>query len=197
MALISIYVDDNEFDRVLDAVASYHQWQGETVSGTKQEFLNLIVRGFLQQSVKAFDISEARRLAEEAANALPSVPLEDAETFQPYYYFMICTASSRDQYNNMANNLMPGLSFDIAFSNDPTSGIITHYGLEGAFTEFQRQQLATLEATGATGVRGIYSLFYVRCDRNKIISYSNISDFNIIGALNLDAMADYLSLLRV
>ncbi len=197
MALISIYVDDNEFDRVLDAVASYHQWQGETASGTKQEFLNLIVRGFLQQSVKAFDISEARRLAEEAANALPSVPLEDADTFQPYYYFMICTAASRDQYNYMASNLMPGLSFSIPFSNDITGGTITHYGLEGAFTEFQRQQLATLEATGATGNRGIISLFYARCDRDKIMTYSNIPELSYSGSLDLDGMANFLGLVRV
>lgn len=196
MALISIYVDDDKYARILDAVASYHRWDANY--GSKEEFLNQIVRGFLQQSVKAFDVSEARRVAEEAVLALPDVSLENADVYQPYYYFMICTAATRDKFNYMASNLMPGLSFSVALTNNITAGTVTHYALEGAFTEFQRQQLATLEATGATGIRGVFDLFYVRCDVNKNPIYANYADTTLmIGPIDLDIVLSSMTLLRV
>jgi hypothetical protein len=193
VALISIYVDDDKYARILDAVASYHRWDAQYAS--KEEFLNLVVRGFLQQSVKAFDVSEARRVAEEAALALPDVPLENAEVYQPYYYFMICTAATRSRFNFMANNLMPGSSFDVPLTNSPTTGDVTHYALEGAFTEFQRQQLATLEATGAVGAGPLILLYYVRCDIDRIPKASNSSDIVLsTSAFSLNDMANALGL---
>ena len=68
MAVLSVYIPESDTDRVFNAVASNHGWSSDTGQSI-QSFVNQVIRNFLQEHVKAFEITEARVAAEAAAKA--------------------------------------------------------------------------------------------------------------------------------
>ena len=76
MAIISVYIPDNDVSRVYDAVCAHYNYQVNTVDEngqpvpnpqTKAEFTNGIVRGFLSEHLHVYELEVARAQAEAAA----------------------------------------------------------------------------------------------------------------------------------
>lgn len=76
MAQFSIEIADQDVNRVLNAVAqNYNRPEKVVVDGvevdnpeTVPQFVNRIVRQFLSENVRAFEVKEAKRVAAEQAN---------------------------------------------------------------------------------------------------------------------------------
>ena len=148
---------------------------------TKAEFTNGILRGFLAEHVKVYELETARREAEAAAANAGNVTVDDGATATVYAYQMVCLEPAKAQYDGLASIVAPGNTFHIPLSadgNDPA----THYGLEAGITETARQQLFVLEAAGGTTTGGVQTLFYVRCDPvTNIAQATNVEGYDIVG----------------
>jgi len=178
MAVLSVYIAESDTDRVLNAVASNHGWSSDS-GQTIQSFVNQVIRNFLQEHVKAFEITEARVAAEAAAIAGSHVDLEDATTVTPYQYHMVCVDAVKAQYDGIAGQLLPGLVFNVNLANSIGD---LYWGLSLAATEGMRESLAAMELLGGTESGGSILLYYVRCDFvSNIAVSSNIVGFDKIG----------------
>jgi len=178
MAVLSVYIAESDTDRVLNAVASNHGWSSDS-GQTIQSFVNQVIRNFLQEHVKAFEITEARVAAEAAAIAGSHVDLEDATTVTPYQYHMVCVDAVKAQYDGIAGQLLPGLVFNVNLANSIGD---LYWGLSLAATEGMRESLAAMELLGGTESGGSILLYYVRCDFvSNIAVSSNILGFDKIG----------------
>ena len=148
---------------------------------TKAAFTNGILRGFLAEHVKVYELETARRQAEAAASNAGNVTVDDGATATVYAYHMVCLEAAKAQYDGLASIVAPGNTFHIPLSadgNDPA----THYGLEAGITETARQQLFVLEAAGGTTTGGVQTLFYVRCDpATNIAQATNVDGYDIVG----------------
>ena len=149
---------------------------------TKAEFTNGILRGFLAEHVKVYELETARREAEAAAANAGNVTVDDGATATVYAYQMVCLEPAKAQYDGLASIIAPGNTFHIPLSvdgNDPA----THYGLEAGITDTARQQLLVLELAGGTSTNGVQTLFYVRCDPiTNIAQSTNIAGYDIVGS---------------
>jgi hypothetical protein len=180
MAVLSVYIPESDTDRVLNAVASNHGWSSDS-GQTIQSFVNQVIRNFLQEHVKAFEITEARVAAEAAAIAGSHVDLEDATTVTPYQYHMVCVDAVKAQYDGIAGQLLPGSVFNVNLANSIGD---LYWGLSLAATEGMRESLAAMELLGGTESGGSILLYYVRCDFvSNIAVSSNIVGFDKIGEL--------------
>jgi len=178
MAVLSVYIAESDTDRVLNAVASNHGWSSDS-GQTIQSFVNQVIRNFLQEHVKAFEITEARVAAEAAAIAGSHVDLEDATTVTPYQYHMVCVDAVKAQYDGIAGQLLPGSVFNVNLANSIGD---LYWGLSLAATEGMRESLAAMELLGGTESGGSILLYYVRCDFvSNIAVSSNIVGFDKIG----------------
>jgi len=178
MAVLSVYIAESDTDRVLNAVASNHGWSSDS-GQTIQSFVNQVIRNFLQEHVKAFEITEARVAAEAAAIAGSHVDLEDATTVTPYQYHMVCVDAVKAQYDGIAGQLLPGSVFNVNLANSIGD---LYWGLSLAATEGMRESLAAMELLGGTESGGSILLYYVRCDFvSNIAVSSNILGFDKIG----------------
>jgi len=178
MAVLSVYIAESDTDRVLNAVASNHGWSSDS-GQTIQSFVNQVIRNFLQEHVKAFEITEARVAAEAAAIAGSHVDLEDATTVTPYQYHMVCVDAVKAQYDGNAGQLLPGSVFNVNLANSIGD---LYWGLSLAATEGMRESLAAMELLGGTESGGSILLYYVRCDFvSNIAVSSNILGFDKIG----------------
>lgn len=148
---------------------------------SKAEFTNEILRGFLGEHVKVYELDVARREAEVAANNAGSVVVDNGATATVYNYHMVCLEAAKAQYDALATVIAPGNTFHVPLSpsgQDPA----THYGLEAGITDTARQQLLVLELAGGTSTGGYQTLYYVRCDPTTDIAQStNISGYDIVG----------------
>lgn len=148
---------------------------------TKAEFTNGVIRGFLAEHTKVYELDEARKQAEAAASGAGNVPVDDGSTATVYDYDMVCLAPAKDQYNALAQVIAPGNTFNVALSANGEAPA-THYGVEAGITEQARQQLLVLELAGGTTTGGVQTLFYTRCDPTTHIGQStNIDGYNIVG----------------
>jgi hypothetical protein len=148
---------------------------------TKAEFTNGIIRGFLGEHVKVYELDLARKQAEQAAGQAGNVIVDDGSTATVYDYHMVCLEPAKVQYNALASVIAPGNSFNIALSANGENPA-THYGLQAGITDTARQQLLVLELAGGTSTGGVQTMFYVRCDPQTHIAQStNISGFDIVG----------------
>jgi hypothetical protein len=148
---------------------------------TKAEFTNGIIRGFLGEHVKVYELDLARKQAEQAAGQAGNVIVDDASTATVYDYHMVCLEPAKAQYDALASVIAPGNSFNIALSVNGENPA-THYGLQAGITDTARQQLLVLELAGGTSTGGVQTMFYVRCDPQTHIAQStNISGFDIVG----------------
>jgi hypothetical protein len=157
--------------------------QPQTISNpeTKAMFTNGIVRGFLAEHTKVYELDLARKAAEAVANGTTSVSVDDGATATVYDYLMVCLEPAKPQYDGLASIISPGNSFSIPLAANGTAPA-THYGLEAGITETARQQLLVLELAGGTTTGGIQTMFYVRCDpQTHVAQATNISGFDIIG----------------
>jgi hypothetical protein len=194
MAIISLYVPDGYADRVFNAIAAHYRYQefeysagenGETVATpnpqTKEEFTNGILRGFISEHVKAYELEQARRQAEAAATEAGNVVVDNGATASVYNYHMICLEPAKAQYDGLASIIAPGNTFSAPLSANGELPA-THYGLEAGITDTARQQLLVLELAGGTTTGGVQTLFYVRCDPvTKIAQSTNIDGYDIVG----------------
>jgi hypothetical protein len=191
MATISIYIPDSSADRVFDAIAANYRYQ-QTVpnpegEGTipnpesKAAFANAILRGFLAEHTRVYELEQARKAAEIAANGIGNITVDDGTNATPYEYDMVCLAAAKEQFDGLANIIAPGNSFSIPLSANGQAPA-THYGSEVAVTETARQQLVVLELSGGTQLGGVQTLFYTRCTPDTDIAVStNIPNYDIIG----------------
>lgn len=148
---------------------------------TKAMFANGIVRGFLAEHTKVYELDLARKAAEAVANGTTLVSVDDGATATVYDYHMVCLEPAKAQYDGLASIISPGNTFHIPLSASGTAPA-THYGLEAGITETARQQLLVLELAGGTSTGGVQTMFYVRCDPQTHLAQStNISDFDIVG----------------
>jgi len=87
MAQFSLEIADTDVFRVLEAVAANYNRpetifvDGEEVDNpeSKAVFANKIVRNFLSENVKAYEIKLAKRAAAEAAEAAAEVTITDPQ----------------------------------------------------------------------------------------------------------------------
>lgn len=188
MAVLSVYIPESDTDRVFNAVASNHGWSSDSGQST-QSFVNQVIRNFLQEHVKAFEITEARVAAEAAAIAGSHVDFEDATTVTPYRYFMVCVDAVKAQYDGIAGQLLsgaagqllPGAVFGVNLV-DSVGNVF--WGLSLDATEGMRESLAAMELLGGTVSGGVTLLYYVRCDFvSGIAVSSNIDGFDKLGAV--------------
>lgn len=162
---------------------------------TKAEFANGILRGFLAEHVKVYELEKARREAEALAADAGNVVVDDGSTASVYNYHMVCLAPAKAQYDGLASVIAPGNTFDIGLSSDGSQPP-THYALEAGITETARQQLLVLELAGGTSTGGVQTLFYVRCDPYTNLAQStNIDGYNIVGQeCSMAKLLEYLGL---
>lgn len=205
MAIISLYINDQNFNRVLTAVCSNYKYQekiivnGELVDNpqTKSEFVNITLRNFLSEHVKSYEIEKAKRDAEIAASQVDNIIVNDGSIASIYNYHMVCLEAAKSQYDGLASIIAPGNTFSIALS---ATGQLpaTHYALEAGITETARQQLLVLELAGGTVTDGIQTLFYIRCDpETNIAQATNISGYDIVGKeYNMSKLLNYLGLIE-
>ena len=180
MAVLSVYIPESDTDRVFNAVASNHGWSSDSGQSI-QSFVNQVIRNFLQEHVKAFEITEARVAAEAAAIAGSHVDFEDATTVTPYRYFMVCVDAVKAQYDGIAGQLLPGAAFDVNLV-DGVGNVF--WGLSLDATEGMRESLAAMELLGGTVSGGVTLLYYVRCDFvSGIAVSSNIGGFDRVGVV--------------
>jgi hypothetical protein len=148
---------------------------------TKAMFANGIVRGFLAEHTKVYELDLARKAAEAVANGSTSVSVDDGATATVYDYLMVCLQPAKAQYDGLASIISPGNSFSIPLSAIGSSPA-THYGLAAGITETARQQLLVLELAGGTTTGGVQTMFYVRCHpQTHVAQATNISGFDIVG----------------
>lgn len=148
---------------------------------SKAAFTNDVLRGFLAEHTKVYELDLARRQAEIAASGAGNVIVDDGSTATVYDYHMVCLQPAKDQYDALASVIAPGNSFNIPLSENGNNPA-THYGLEAGITETARQQLLVLELAGGTTTGGVQTMFYVRCDPQTHIAQStNITGFDIVG----------------
>ena len=148
---------------------------------TKAMFTNGVLRGFLSEHTKVYELDLARKQAEAAAAGAGNVVVDDGSTATVYDYHMVCLQPTKSQYDALASVIAPGNTFNIPLSASG-SNPATHYGLEAGITDTARQQLLVLELAGGTTTGGVQTLFYVRCDPQTHIAQStNISAFDIVG----------------
>lgn len=186
MAIISIYIRDEDIERVTEAICSNYRYDtGETNPWTKEQFVNKVIRKFITDNVKTYEIEEAKRIA--LAGKEYTVITDDGATATIHKYYMICVGSAKAQYDYIAGLLSPGNSFDIPLGN----GSITHWGLEVGITETARQQLLALELSGGTSSDGEITLFYARCNTNSVVEATN-ADQSIVGTEM--SMSDFIQL---
>ena len=180
MAVLSVYIPESDTDRVFNAVASNHGWSSDS-GHSIQSFVNQVIRNFLQEHVKAFEITEARVAAEAAAIAGSHVGFEDATTVTPYRYFMVCVDAVKAQYDGIAGQLLPGAVFGVNLV-DRVGNVF--WGLSLDATEGMRESLAAMELLGGTVSGGVTLLYYVRCDFvSGIAVSSNIDGFDRVGVV--------------
>ena len=180
MAVLSVYIPECDTDRVCNAVASNHGWSSDSGQPI-QSFVNQVIRNFLQEHVKAFEITEARVAAEAAAIAGSHVGFEDATTVTPYRYFMVCVDAVKAQYDGIAGQLLPGAVFGVNLV-DGVGNVF--WGLSLDATEGMRESLAAMELLGGTVSGGVTLLYYVRCDFvSGIAVSSNIGGFDRVGVV--------------
>lgn len=165
---------------------------------TKAMFANGIVRGFLAEHTKVYELDLARKAAEAVANGTAAVTVDDGATATVYDYHMVCLDPAKAQYDGLASIISPGNSFNIPLSANGTAPA-THYGLEAGITETARQQLLVLELAGGTSTNGVQTMFYVRCDpQTHIAQATNISGFDIVGKnCTFSGLLTYLGLKEV
>ena len=148
---------------------------------TKAMFTNGVIRGFLAEHTKVYELDLARKAAEAVANGTTAVTVDDGATATVYDYHMVCLEPAKAQYDGLASIISPGNSFSIPLS-DNGNAPATHYGLEAGITETARQQLLVLELAGGTTTGGVQTMFYVRCDpQTHIAQATNITGFDIVG----------------
>ena len=148
---------------------------------SKPEFTNRAIRKFLTDNVKAYELEEARKAAENAVNSNTGVTVEDGSTATIHHYLMVCLTGAKAQYDAVASFIAPGNTFGIELSVDGNAPA-THYGLEAGVTETAKNQLSALELAGNTSVGGVQTLYYVRCDPDTgIAQATNIADYAIVG----------------
>ena len=165
---------------------------------TKAMFTNGIVRGFLAEHTKVYELEQARRAAEAVANGSANVVVDDGATATVYDYHMVCLQPAKSQYDGLASIIAPGNSFNIPLSATGSSPA-SHYGLEAGITETARQQLLVLELAGGTSTGGVQTMFYVRCDPDTHIAQAtNITGFDIVGKnCSFGALLTYLGLKEI
>lgn len=148
---------------------------------SKAEFTNGVLRGFLAEHVKVYELEQARKQAEQAATQAGNVTTGDGATATVYDYHMVCLQPAKSQYDALASVIAPGNTFNIPLSVNGENPA-THYGLEAGITETARQQLLVLELAGGTSTNGVQTMFYVRCDPTTHIAIStNVQGFDIVG----------------
>ena len=165
---------------------------------TKAEFTNGVLRGFLAEHTKVYELDLARRQAEIAASGAGNVPVDDGSTATVYDYDMVCLQPAKDQYDALASVIAPGNTFNIPLSangNNPA----THYGLQAGITDTARQQLLVLELAGGTTTGGVQTMFYTRCDPQTHIAQStNISGYDIAGKVcSFSGLLNHLGLKEI
>lgn len=191
MAILSIYIPDSGIQRVYDAICSHYKYQptiGSDENGvsipnpqSQAQFTNEVVRGFLSENTRVYELDQARRQAEIAASGAGNVPVDDGSTATVYDYHMVCLEPAKSQYDALASVIAPGNSFNIPLSADGNNPA-TYYGLEAGITETARQQLVVLELAGGTTTSGVQTMFYTRCDPQTHIAQStNIAGYDIVG----------------
>ena len=74
MAIFNLEISDNDVDRVFNAICENYGWTEES-GQTKGEFTHKVVREFLADNVRAYEIAKAK--AEAAASLDTSVGLSD------------------------------------------------------------------------------------------------------------------------
>lgn len=216
MAIISVYIPDSDFQRTLDAICNNYKYQESFTSKeidpnaeigqevitittpnpqTKSQFVNQIIRNFISEHVKAYEVELAKKEAEETARNAQNVLVDDGSTATVYNYHMVCLAPAKPQYDALSQVIAPGNSFSIALSSNgqlPAS----HYATEAGITETARQQLLVLELAGGTSTGGIQTLFYVRCDPfTKVAQSTNIDGYDIVGQeCSMSKLLQYLGL---
>lgn len=165
---------------------------------TKAEFTNGVLRGFLAEHTKVYELDLARRQAEIAASGAGNVPVDDGSTATVYDYDMVCLQPAKSQYDALASVIAPGNTFNIPLSangNNPA----THYGLQAGITDTARQQLLVLELAGGTTTSGVQTMFYTRCDPQTHIAQStNISGYDIVGKVcSFSGLLNHLGLKEI
>lgn len=205
MATLSIYIADIDSDRVFDAIATNFSYQNTVPNpngiGTipnpqsKAVFANSVIRGFITQHVKLYEIEKAKQEAAAAIEATAgNVVVGDGQSSTPYLYYMVCLEPAREQYNAMAAVIAPGNSFDIPLSESGAEPV-SHYGAVVSITEDAKAQLLALELFGGTQSSGVQTLFYVRCDAETSTAvYTNIGGFAVGGVCSLGSVLTALNL---
>ena len=165
---------------------------------SKEVFTNGVLRGFLAEHTKVYELDLARRQAEIAASGAGNVTVDDGTTATVYDYHMVCLEAAKPQYDGLATVIAPGNIFNIPLSangNNPA----THYGLEAGITETARQQLLVLELAGGTTTSGVQTMFYTRCDPQTHIAQStNISGYDIVGKVcSFSGLLNHLGLKEI
>lgn len=210
MAIISVYIPDGDFQRTLDAICSNYKYQENFISAeigngleiattpnpqTKSQFVNQIIRNFISEHVKTYEIEIAKKQAVETINDSENILVDDAATASVYKYNMICLAPAKSQYDALSQVIAPGNSFYVALSSNGQLPV-SHYATEVGITETARQQLLVLELAGGTSTGGVQTLFYVRCDPlTNLAQSTNIDGYNIIGQeCDMAKLLEYLGL---
>ena len=148
---------------------------------SKSEFTNVIIRNFLTEHVRSYELELARKQAEQSASNAGNISVNDGLTTPIYGYYMVCLEPAKQQYDILASIISSGSNFNIPLSQDGQNPP-THYGLDIGITETARQQLLVLEFAGGTTTGGIQTLFYIRYNlKTKIAEATNIDGFNIAG----------------
>lgn len=187
MAIISIYIRDQDIERVVDAICTNYKYDiSETNPYTKDEFVNQIIRKFIFDNVKLYEVEEAKRIALAGKENI-ELGIDDGSTAVIHRYCLICLGESKVQYDYIAGLLSPGNSFDIPLGDQS----ITHFGLEIGITENARQQLLALELSGGTQSGGIQTLFYIRRNEDNIVQSTNIDESLVGMSMTMTDLINY------
>lgn len=216
MAIISVYIPDGDFQRTLDAICNNYKYQENFTSietslddeltpvqtvvtitnpQTKSQFVNQIIRNFISEHVKTYEVEIVKKQAVETINDSENIVVDDGATASVYKYNMICLAPAKSQYDALSQVIAPGNSFSVALSSNGQLPV-SHYATEVGITETARQQLLVLELAGGTSTDGIQTLFYVRCDPyTNIAQATNIDGYDIVGQeCSVSKLIQYLGL---
>lgn len=166
MAIIPIYVPDEQIQEIYDAISHMTGYQPGNSQKTAQEhsleILQSIIQNYHQQykTVKLTEekVSQINQAYEEAVSNITPVTIADANSPLYHYYFI----TAKDQVPNiqvLANTIGATISFTENLSNDQST--VTHAIAELDVSETLRLKLLTLEETMAINP-GLPTLYYVR-----------------------------------
>ncbi len=201
MAIIPIYVPDEQIQEIYDAISHMTGYQPGNSQKTAQEhsieILQSVIQNYHRQykTVKLTEekVNQINQAYQEAANNITPVTIADANSPIYHYYFI----STKDQVTN-AQALASTIGATITFTENlsDNNSTITHAIAELDVSETLRLKLLTLEETMAINP-GLPTLYYVRTNLiDASLLSTNIDNYSIT-PVTKQSILDQLNLTEI